>query len=318
MISGEDIVHLPFTDDLSEAGIVHLCRNMSRMEGSSRITGHSMRRSIAATCAHLALRRYLALQGLAFEGRAPSDYLQHEAPNVKVGPRTWAPKTFFISRPSQIDALAENPAIALQAAALVPSDRFAAEDLRGDDAYVFALVTAALASPRAEAAGSFGHWVYAVVPGWRRPRRWTPLGPFILKSEGKAPLWLELGGELGSGDFHQCKVRLADGERNVVDEPFHSLSYVRLQERPAGRIGIRSVARSQSQVIRPTEWQNVWLEGREILLLGWITREEFSMRARPIREGARVFQFATTKVKNLAVEVSSLKPIDRLVGLSRS
>jgi hypothetical protein len=65
------------------------------------------------------------------------------------------------------------------------------------------------------------------------------------------------------------------------------------------------------------DWQDVWLEGKEICLLGWITRAEFAMRARPVRAGARVFQFAVTKVKNLAVEVSSLKPIRRLLELSR-
>jgi len=133
----------------------------------------------------------------------------------------------------------------------------------------------------------------------------------------KAALWLELGGEIGSRDFHQTRVRLTSGERKVIDAPFHSLSYVRAAERPRGRIGIRSAAQRDTQLINPTDWQNVWLEGREICLLGWITREEFSIRARQIRVGARVFQFAATKVKNLAVDVSSLKPIERLVELSR-
>ena len=103
----------------------------------------------------------------------------------------------------------------------------------------------------------------------------------------------------------------------MIDASFHSLSYLRAPERPGGRIGIRSTARGDTQLITPIDWQNVWLEGREICLLGWITREEFSIRARQIRVGARVFQFAATKVKNLAVDVSSLKPIERLVELSR-
>jgi hypothetical protein len=317
VISAEDFVHIPFTTDLSDAGIVHLCRNMPRLGGGARITGHSMRRSIAATSAQLAFRRYLALQDLAFGASAPSDFAQHEAPNVRIGRRTWALKSFLISRQSQIEALAGNPALALQAPALVPSDRFAAEELREDDAYVFALVTAALAGPRAQVLGSRQYWIYTLASAWRRPRIWAPLGPLIVKSEAKADIWLELGGEVGSGDFHQTKVRLASRERKVVDAPFHSLSYVRVPERPAGRVGIRSAARRESQLIIPTDWQNVWLEGREILLLGWITREEFLMRARPIREGARVFQFGATKVKNLAVDVSTLKPIQRLVELSR-
>jgi hypothetical protein len=277
-----------------------------------------MRRSIAVASAQLALRRYLSLQGLDFGVSAPPMFAQHEAPNVKIGRRTWTLESFLISTPSQIKALADNPALALNAPALVSSDRLAAEESRGDDVFVFALVSATLAGPRADTPGRRRHWVYALPAAWRRPRSWAPIGPLIAKSEAKVPLWLELGGEIGSGDFHQIKVRLASGERKVIDTSLHSLSYIHAPERPTARIGIRSDARRESQLVAPIEWQNVWLEGRDICLLGWITRDEFSMRARPIRQGARVFQFAATRVKNRAVDVSSLKPIHRLLEASRS
>jgi hypothetical protein len=317
MISAEDFVHLPFTTDLSEAGIVHLCRSLPRLGGSTRISGQSLRRSIAATSAQLALRRYLATQGVAFGVSAPSMFAQHEAPNLKIGRQTWALKSFFISSEAQIEALAESPALALLAPALVPSDRFAAEELRAEDVFVFALANATVSDPRPDPPGSRQHWVYPLPPAWRRPRSWAPLGALTLKSEAKAALWLELGGELGSRDFHHTRVRLTSSESKVIDGPFHSLSYVRAPERPGGRIGIRSAARRDTLLIAPIDWANVWLEGREICLLGWITREEFSIRARPIRVGARVFQFAATKVKNLAVDVSTLKPIQRLVEQTR-
>jgi hypothetical protein len=50
----------------------------------------------------------------------------------------------------------------------------------------------------------------------------------------------------------------------------------------------------------------------DILLAGWLTREEFNRRAQPIREGARVFQYEHTRTKNLAVPVSDLKPLSQL------
>jgi hypothetical protein len=276
-----------------------------------------MRRSIAATSAQLALRRYLTMQGLDFGVRIPSTFAQHEAPNVKIGRRACLLESFLISTPAQIKDLADNPTLALRAPALVPSDRFAAEESRADDAFVFALVSATVASPRADAPGGRRYWVYALPAAWRRPRSWAPIGPLIVKSEAKVALWLELGGEIGSGEFHQTRLHLDSGERKEIDTSLHSLSYIQAPERPTARIGIRSAARRESQLIASIEWQNVWLEGRDICLLGWITRDEFSLRARPIREGARVFQFATTRVKNLAVDVSSLKPICRLLEASR-
>jgi len=162
MISEEDFVHLPFTTDLSEAGVVHLCRTLPRIGGGARITGQSMRRHIAATSAQLALRRYLALQGLDFGVRIPSTFAQHEAPNVKIGRRACTLESFLISTPAQIRDLAANPRLALRAPALVPSDRFAAEESRAGDAFVFALVSATVASPRMGAPGRRRYWVYAL------------------------------------------------------------------------------------------------------------------------------------------------------------
>jgi hypothetical protein len=100
--------HAP-TAELSEAGIVHMCRNLPRLGGGARITGHSMRRSIAATAAQLALRRYLSQQGLTPGVSDAPAFAQHEAPNVKIGRRTWALKSVLISNQSQIEALAGTP-----------------------------------------------------------------------------------------------------------------------------------------------------------------------------------------------------------------
>lgn len=316
MITAEDLVHLPFSADLSEAGILHLSRILPRLGGGARLTGHSMHRIIAATAAQLALRRYLVQRGVDFGVSGRSEFAPHEAPNIRIGRRTLALKSFLISSPSQIEALAQEPALALQAAALVPFDRLVSEDLRGDDVLLFALVNAAVASLRADVPGIRQYWIYTLASAWRKPRIWAPFGPLSLKSEARGSIWLELGGENGSGDFGQTKVRLASGERRVIDPGFHLLSYAHASKRPAGRIGLRSAARRLTQLIAPGDWQNVWLQGREICLLGWITRDEFSMRARPVPEGARVFQFEATKVKNLTVEASRLKPIHRLLELS--
>ncbi|HEX9331327.1 MAG TPA: hypothetical protein VF896_05530, partial [Anaerolineales bacterium] len=52
--------------------------------------------------------------------------------------------------------------------------------------------------------------------------------------------------------------------------------------------------------------------GMDILLAGYMTREEFSRRASFIQAGSRVFQYPQTYVKNLAVPVSDLKPLSDL------
>ena len=51
----------------------------------------------------------------------------------------------------------------------------------------------------------------------------------------------------------------------------------------------------------------------DILLAGWLMREEFNQRTPPIQEGARVYQYDKARTKNLAVSVSELKPIHELL-----
>ena len=51
----------------------------------------------------------------------------------------------------------------------------------------------------------------------------------------------------------------------------------------------------------------------DIYLGGWITRAQFRQRARIVREGSRVFQYDRTRVKNLAVSISDLRPLSDLL-----
>ena len=81
---------------------------------------------------------------------------------------------------------------------------------------------------------------------------------------------------------------------------------------PNARIGIHSPSRRETYIISPLDWGNIWVYGMDILLAGFLTREEFNRRASFLREGARVFQYNRTRTKSLAVSVSDLKPLSEL------
>ena len=104
------------------------------------------------------------------------------------------------------------------------------------------------------------------------------------------------------------------GQRVELPEILLSLNHICVASRPSGRLGLHAPARRLIHMIEPGDWHNVWLEGWGMLLLGWITREEFRTRSKLIAPGRRVFQFDRTKTRNLAVSVSDLKPIAELPG----
>jgi hypothetical protein len=58
--------------------------------------------------------------------------------------------------------------------------------------------------------------------------------------------------------------------------------------------------------------------GTDILLAGYLSREEFNRRASFLREGARVFQYDRTRTKNLAVNVCDLKSVSDLLDRVKS
>jgi hypothetical protein len=70
-------------------------------------------------------------------------------------------------------------------------------------------------------------------------------------------------------------------------------------------------------VVEALDWGNIWVYGMEILLTGYLTREEFNRRASFVQAGTRVFQYDRTRTKNLAVPVSELKPLPELFGRVR-
>ena len=90
------------------------------------------------------------------------------------------------------------------------------------------------------------------------------------------------------------------------------MAYIHSKSLPDARIGIHSSNHSETYLIGALDWSNIWVYGMDILLAGWLTREEFNRRASAIPPGTRVFQYDRTRAKNLAVPVSDLRPLPEL------
>jgi hypothetical protein len=99
-----------------------------------------------------------------------------------------------------------------------------------------------------------------------------------------------------------------------VEGKFYSLSSIHVNQIPRGRLGIHCSAFKDAYIVLPENWGNIWTYGMDIYLTGWLTREEFSQKAKTVYENTRVFQYDRTKNRNLAVSVSALKPFAALLG----
>ena len=318
MLSPSDLIHLPYTRDLTEGGIVYAVRSLpytyNRMGGSSN---DRLRRIVAGVAVELAFRRYLAEQNIPFDVKGATPFTDPDRYDVSLGGRRCDIKSFLITYREQIAEMKRNPQAVLSAPALVPSDQNAAEGHSNHDLYLFAFLSGLVAASqddlkKAIASNQPYYLIHAMPESWARPSVWNPLGRLAVKSEAGAPITIEIGGQDAGREMRSVTLEAPPGKRVVIPEEFYSLAYLRVHGLPEARIGIHSPARNETHLAGSLDWGNIWVYGMDILLAGWLTRGEFNRLAQPIREGARVFQYDRTRTKNLAVPVSDLKPLPEL------
>ena len=316
MITVSDILHLPYTPSLTEGGIAYALHSLPYLynKGSSY---DSLRRVVAGAAVQLAFRRYLSEQNIPFEVKSAVPFTEHDRYDVSLGGRRCDIQSYLISRRDQISELQHNPQALLKAPALVAFDQHAGEGHSPFDLYLFAFLSGEVTPSAKDLQKGIGtkkpyYLVHRMADAWNRPRKWNPLGTLALKSESDETQTIEIGGQEVGRAVRSCIVELPPRRRAELQNEFFSLSYVHIQSAPHARIGIYSPVRNETYLIGPQDWGNIWINGMDVALAGYITRDDFSRRASFIQTGSLVFQYEATHVKNLAVPVSDLKPLSEL------
>ncbi len=319
MLTPADLIRLPYTPDLTEGGIAYACRSLAytydRMGGSPL---DRLRRIVAGVAVELAFRRFLGEQSVPFDVLGATPFTDPDRYDVSLGGHRCDLKSYHLSRRRQIALIRREPALLLQAPALVPLDQYAAEGHKPDDIYLFAFLLGLTAASRQETARAqaTGQPVYFIAPlpdEWARPVGWEPLDKLALKSECDQPIPLELGGQDRERRFVIRTLDLPPRTRIPFPEEWYTVAYLHVQQRPKARIGLHSPRRGEAHIVQPHEWGNIWVYGMDIFLTGWMTHEEFRRKARVLPAGMSTFQYAHTRTKNLAVAMSELHSLRSLL-----
>lgn len=313
MITSSDLLRLPYTPDLTEAGIAYALRSLPH--GS--LSHDRIRRVAAGAAVELAFRRYLSQQDIPFEIKSATPFTEPDKHDVSLGGHRCEVKSFLISHRDQISEMRRNPSVMLNAPALVPSDHHAGDGHSDHDLYLFAFLSGLIAASQADLRKAIEthqphYLIHAMPEKWRKPFHWNPLAPLVLKSESEAEMLVEISGQDEGRGFATRLVNLPPKTRVTVNDPFYSLTSIHVKNIPSARLGIHTPAYKEAHIIAPLEWGNIWVYGMDIYLAGYIARGEFRQRAKQIAPNSRVFQYEHTKTKNLAVDVSELKPMQDL------
>ena len=318
MITAVDVLHLPYTHDLTEGGIVYALHALPhaypRTGGSPY---DSLRRAVTGAAVELAFRRYLAQHNIPFEVKSAAPFTEPDRYDVTLGGRRCEIQSYLINHRDQITQIQRDPQVLFKAPARVPSDQHAAAGHSQHDLYLFAFLLGQIAVSQPDVqtvieAKKPYYMVHVMPDAWKRPSKWAPLGRLALKSDSDETQLVELGGQDEGRALRSCRVELPPRRRIELESELFSLAYIHAKSSPKGRIGIHSPIRRETHVVGALDWGNIWVYGVDILLAGYISREEFGRRASFIQAGSQVFQYDHTHVKNLAVPLSDLRPLSEL------
>jgi hypothetical protein len=324
MLSPSDLLRLPYTPDLTEGGVEYALRSLShtydRMGGSPY---DRLRRIVAGVAVELAFRRHLSQNEIPFDVKGAAPFTDPERYDVALGKHRCDIKSFLITHRKQITEIRRNPSVLLNAPALVPSDQHAGDGHSYNDLYIFAFANGLIAASQDDLKKAVEkkqphYLIHAMPDEWRKPMNWNPLGALTLKSESEEELLVEVNGQDEAREMKRKIVSLPPGTKVTVNESFYSVTALHIRRMAGARLGIRCDAIKETHVISPLDWGNIWVYGMDIFMTGYISYEEFSQRANTLLPNSKVFQYERTRVKNLSMPVSSLKPMQKLFELARS
>ncbi|HEX2696610.1 MAG TPA: hypothetical protein VHM28_02810, partial [Anaerolineales bacterium] len=147
MLNSSDIIRLPYTPDLTEAGITYACRSLphtyDRMGGSPF---DRLRRIVAGVAVELAFRRHLTQEKIPFDVKGATPFTDPDRYDVSLGGHRCDIKSFLITYRDQITSLRTDPGLMLKAPALVPLEQYSADGHSPNDLYLFAFLTGLIAA----------------------------------------------------------------------------------------------------------------------------------------------------------------------------
>ena len=319
MLTVDELIFIPYRPEFTQAGLEHLCRCLAYERGTlaGSASNDRMRHTVAQTAAELAFHRTLTQQEVPYHVAQTAPYADPNRIDLNLGGRRCHLINTLITSKAHIRELRRDPEALLHAYVVSRYQEFNISCAQENDLLVFGITTALIASSRsdldrARAAGEPTFLMHVFPINWRNRNQLLfekSTQPVILKSESATTLLLELGGLSSKSSYKSEHISLPPLLRVEAREEFATLVYAHVDRHPDGKIAINDANRAQTHIIRPERWQNFWLYGIEVILIGYMTAEQFKRRSRMIPRGKGMITYGTSSGKNPYLAVTQLRPL---------
>jgi hypothetical protein len=331
MLQEDDLIHLVFTPDLTEAGIAYASQAVAGKypllaelpEHHPKTALDQIQQLVLDKAVELAFRRLLVEQQVAFETAAGSASGRFPHFNLLLNGWRCIFQSCWIDQPVTVGQVYSQPGSLLQSAALLPACQVIAWLPGEKDLYLFAFVMgrALKRVGESEQSPAEDKPVYLTINpprAWSNPEPHSRLGRLELISEGGSTLDLTLRGSTSTQNTQSERLSLVPGERVLSQLSYHALLELHTRQLPTARIRITTPTQPHSLIITPLVWRNLWLEGCDIYLGGYISHPEYSRRSRRVEPGSRVFPGILIREKARILKVAELHPVRELLEQMRT
>ncbi len=321
MLDVADFISIPYTPDLSQAGIRRACQGLAleaQPGDEDPIAG--LIQNECQTALELAFQRYLQEKDVPFERREAAPLTAPGNKDLILGGRRVVLRNHHFSGKNQIRRLQRDPSFLLNAWARLPQAHGQVDPRRADDMYVFAFIAGLTALEsrdfkRAMRAEQPIYLIHLLPTAWARPPNDRPLGRPILKADCDQEIGLELGGQDMQRQFYSELISLPPRQRASSNAEFFSLAYLHATQLPDGRVGVYNPAMDQLHIAGPGDWQNLWVYGLRIILTGFIPRHEFQRTAYLVTQTEADAEIG--EAPYLKLPISHLYPLQALFEQAR-
>jgi hypothetical protein len=323
LLTLSDFVHIPYTPDLTEAGILYACRCLAldRVQASN-LDLAPLRRLSAEIAADLSLRRYLAQEHISYKILDAEPFTHPDRNEIILGGRPCHVINTLIRRKEQIDRIEGNPAMLLPTPASLPeaaltSERWGYQDLL---IFTFTLTKPKLArgaSSIVQTDGKTDYLIYILPKSWRNTRiEFATLG-LEIQNASNGEVTLELGGQTSNRDFVSQFIRLPSRQSVIAVQGFSRLAYLGTRHAPTATISLHDRRRQHSLHIPSDHWGNLEVDGVEIILAGYIEVGEFRRRAHRPRHSALPREIDGYPSQGPSIPIQDLLPLPELIAWLR-
>jgi hypothetical protein len=320
MIDPPGCVRLPFTPDLTQAGITYACRHLPHLYLTQRDTSWKTLQNITLkTALELALHRYLIEQDIPIQRSQTTPFTEPERTDLFIGGRRCEIQSTLICSKEKIRRFKKAPARLLDETIPIQRTELLSDYYQNHDLHILTIATALIAphQPKinqAIQAGQPASLIFLLSRRWNDCELWKPFNRLAFSYTGSTPINIEVGGQGQDNRFDTQRLHLIPSQTTQLNRSFSSIFYLHPEVLPNGSLTIFNQEKQRKFHIGLEKWLNIWIYGIEIIFVGYCTHIELIQKAYQNSVGAYPVRFPKDYPGDFRLPVRESNPFVKLVN----